>query len=457
MQMRIHEGGPADARREHPLVARLRGRRVPTYVARAVHDATKLVVIEHLVLGPGAYAEAVERATLLRDAPHPRLMRLRAAVERSSGIDVVSEFIDGESLVALLALLREKSVALSAMCALRIVSDVLSGLHALHRMPPFAARGHGALSPHTVIVGLDGRSRLVEIVRDAGSEHRADVSRFVDPTTIDAGESTPATDLYAAGVILADLLGAHAESAEYAAPFLEVATRARAPALGDRFADAAEMLSALASHFRDRAPSHADVARLMTALAGDAAHARRVALEKAPILEPSELRRALSPPASMPAAYLEPTASPHVSGWPASIPPDPSSSAPPEAPSLASLATASIPPAPLLPSVASRPPPRSTPSQPSPEMSVIVAADPPVAALPPVPTALPPMPSRQATSPDLALGNMAVEEREHRSPRLLILCITILLVGIALGVLVSQRTPAAAAPSHTVGPAGQHP
>lgn len=508
--MAMLESDPAEVRRERTIVAVLRGRRVPTYVARTEHDPSKLLVVEHLAVAPSLQQAAIERAAMVTDTPHPRLTRIRLAIARPGGVDVVSDFIDGESLANLRPLLRAKGIALPAMCTLRIISDVLSGLNALHRMSPFAAHGHGEVSPHNVIVGLDGRVRLVEIIRGTDGARRDDASRFAAPETLGGGPTAPASDLYAVGVLLADLLGTNGEHSEYTDAFLEVSRRARASAPADRFVSAAEMLSALASHFRDRPPLHGDVARLMTSLVGDAVHARRLALETAPIMQHSELRRALSPPASMPVTYLAPeasTGSPRASERSDSMEPGAPELGPDRGAGDGARPLDAIPPTPRPPSSDSSspasglqvrapgragdvarhaapnesghapasqryasarplPPPRATVSVPSPEMSVVVAPDPvpaiptAVAVAPNAPligsTALPPMRAQQVTSPDLTLATLAAAEREQRSPRLLILCITILLVGIAVGVLWKQGAPATP-PQNTAAPTGRQP
>jgi serine/threonine protein kinase len=310
---------------EFVLVAALRGRRVPTFVARAKHDPKTLFVVEHLVIAPDLQAETVERAAVAIDAPHARLTRVRAAIERPGGIDVVSDFIDGESLVDLQAALRNEGIALPLMCALRLICDMLSGLNALCMLAPFAASGHGALSPHNVIVGIDGRARLVEILRDTRARPREHAERFLAPELLAGGGSTPASDIYAMGVMLAEVLGnGNGPPSGPSAPFLGVARRACSAAPSDRFASAGEMLSAIVGHFRNQIPSHADVARLMASLVAEHVHARRNAFEAAPTLDEAEVRLELAPPPSMPVTVA--LTWPMDPGPISSIPPSPSKS-----------------------------------------------------------------------------------------------------------------------------------
>ncbi len=313
------------------LVAELRGRRVPTFIARDEHDATKLSVVEHLTLDGAAKSTALARVSVLASVPNPRLTRIRGAIERPRGIDVVSDYIDGERLSEVATLLREGGTAIPTLCALRLVSDVLAGLHALHGIPEFAATGHGNLSMGTVMVGLDGRVRLIELVGLGVDAKSGAAESLLAPEVLESGVSSPRGDLFAAGTILAALLadGDHDPAADERA-IHAVAERAVARDPADRFESAAAMLSALASTFRG-APSHADVARLMVATVGEAIRARRAAAEKAPMLDDAHARDALAPPLSMPVVFAsEPLpGSRRASPWPGTLQ---AQSAPPSAP-----------------------------------------------------------------------------------------------------------------------------
>jgi serine/threonine-protein kinase len=58
----------------------------------------------------------------------------------------------------------------------------------------------------------------------------------------------------------------------------------------------------------------------------------------------------------------------------------------------------------------------------------------------PLPLPLPPPRAQIITSPDLVRQKVDAEESRHRSPRLLILGITLILVGISVGVMCTHRT-----------------
>ena len=387
--------GPGLGANVRTLVAELRGRCAPTFVARDEEDATKLSVVEHLSLDGGGRLTALARVSALSTSPNPRLTRIRGAIERPGGIDLVSDFIDGELLEGVDTTLRESGTPIPTMCALRIISDILAGLHTLHAIPDFATSGHGKLSLRTVMVGLDGRVRLIELVR--GRDNSSSDARFIAPEVAAGREATPRADIFAAGAILAALL-ASGDPAEDVSAIRAVAERAVAPDAGDRFESAAAMLSALASTFRG-APSHADVARLMAASVGDQIRARRAAAEKAPILADTELRQVLAPPLSMPVAFAaEPLpGSRRASSWPSALQGD---SLPPSSEPFLGTAPPSAPPSSAPPSArrTDRPPPGfgSAPASGSPL---------PLGLIPPSPASVP---AAAALAPDSAAAPSSV-------------------------------------------------
>jgi formylglycine-generating enzyme required for sulfatase activity len=356
------------------LVAELHGRRVPTFIARDEQDATKLSVVEHLTVGGAARSAALEQLSALMNAPNPRLTRVRGALERPRGIDVVSDFIDGELLAEVQASLASRGTPLATLCALRLISDILAGLHTLHGIPAFATTGHGRLSPRAVVVGLDGRVRLIELVRDRFEAPDDGLARFAAPEILAGGAPSARGDIFAAGALLVSLLEYNdAGNSSDVLPILAVAERAMAADPADRFESAAAMLSAIASTFRE-APSHADVARMMSLAAGDQIRSRRVAAEKAPVLAGADVRDALAPPESMPIMYTaEPLpGSRNASPWPGALRAQPGVNSQPQA-----SGPSSSPPSDRGP-VSSQPPSSRRTDRPPPGFGHVPASDKPV-------------------------------------------------------------------------------
>ena len=82
-----------------------------------------------------------------------------------------------------------------------LARDVLGDLHRLHQ----AGEVHGAIGPHEILRGDDGRATLLvrgwRALDDDGSPVPGN-PRYLAPETLDQGRLVPASDLYALGLVL---------------------------------------------------------------------------------------------------------------------------------------------------------------------------------------------------------------------------------------------------------------
>jgi serine/threonine protein kinase len=201
----------------------------------AIREPNELVVAQRFVRGArsGNSAEldaddatpldAEAMALLLRDARclaknwHPNIARVRHVDLTSKPrnvLTIASELLDGSTLEDLIeAAQPERTSARDPLLALpvlvRVLLDVLSGLHALHGLrdgmnAPLGAI-HGELCPANVVVGKDGVARIVNVLRrrpvrvGASSEALA----YAAPEALDGGGTNdPRCDVYAVGVML---------------------------------------------------------------------------------------------------------------------------------------------------------------------------------------------------------------------------------------------------------------
>ncbi|MGH7327560.1 MAG: hypothetical protein ACREJX_04345, partial [Polyangiaceae bacterium] len=194
-------------------------------------------------------------------------------------VAIASDFIEGELYADLLA--QDAGKKLGLVERLRVLADVLSGLSSIHLAPELTSAGdkegkppmHGALDPHCVVVGADGSSRLVHLVRAPAisGKSRVEAPRYAAPELL-LGDATAGVraDLYAVGVLLWEALTSRAlfevtgekevlarqlagplplasvpDDAPWAKPLIEVTARALDVDPEKRHASAAELAGAL--------------------------------------------------------------------------------------------------------------------------------------------------------------------------------------------------------------------
>lgn len=324
---------PASGGATYRMLRELGSRAQHSYAA--LRDPHELVVVqrfvrvrpgsERLVARPegGTPLEAEAMALLLRDARwlaknwHPNIARVRHVDLAANELTIATEFLDGATLADLtLAAGRERTSPRDPLLALhvlvRVLLDVLGGLHALHGLrdgmnAPVGAI-HGELCPANVVIGKDGVTRIVNALRprpvrlDSGSEAVA----YAPPEALDgAGTDDPRSDVHAVGAMLWEGLAGRRlyEETDPArvlarqregdvtppvlppsspfAPLVETAMRALSfdPAL--RFRGPAEMAAEMRKIAGARLASGSVVAARVADLAGDAMRIRRARLEPA--------------------------------------------------------------------------------------------------------------------------------------------------------------------------------
>ena len=346
----------------------------------------------HLAAREGTLrARLVEEARIVGHIAHPNVVQMLETVETEREVFLVMEHVEGETLERLLAL-----APCPPAIAIAIARDVLAGLHAAHH----ARDGSGAplglvhrdVSPKNVIVGTDGRAKLLDFgiakvegrARTTRDGHVRGTLAYMAPEQLEGEALGPRADVYAMGVVVWEaltgrfLVEADTDDAvarrildhDFVAPSAYVPAlpraldaavmRALARAPEMRFASALEMALALEESV---APASADtVGAWVESLAG----ARIRARYDAPALPSHHERARTLPPASSPSSrWIAPLAvvvaiglvgvavlaRGRASGPPATIrAPEPTATAvaataptPPEPPSASASAPASAP------------------------------------------------------------------------------------------------------------------
>lgn len=140
---------------------------------------------------------------------------IEVAVQRNE-LAVIFDFVDGISLGVLTRAAQQRKKPLGRRLALRIMVDFLEGLDAAHSraegLVELTARLHGGVTPESVWIGADGRTRLGDVLVAGAAARIPTLGGSLERISYSAPESTahpssdPRTDVFSAGVMLWELL-----------------------------------------------------------------------------------------------------------------------------------------------------------------------------------------------------------------------------------------------------------
>lgn len=174
----------------------------------------------HLVEDESFRKVLSEEARLAARINHPNVVSIQDAEETDGELLLVMDYIEGCSLSELLGRLRKANRALDPDVAMRIVLDVAAGLQAAHELKDDAGNElglvHRDVSPHNIVVGLDGIARLTDFgiakcVLGVGDAKTATgflkgKSGYMSPEYIRSNDVDARGDVFALGVVLWEML-----------------------------------------------------------------------------------------------------------------------------------------------------------------------------------------------------------------------------------------------------------
>jgi serine/threonine-protein kinase len=197
----------------------------------------------NLAANPDFVAMLLDEARVAAHIHHVNVIDTLDLFAKDGAFGLVLEYIEGDSLAALVRSAAADKEPVPRPVAIAIISGVLRGLDAAHEVRDEQGEPlhlvHRDVSPQNVLVGVDGIARLIDfgVAKALGrytttgpGEVRGKLS-YMAPEQVRGQRATRQSDVYAAGVILWELLtGRRLFHGEVEAQVLASALRGDVPA-----------------------------------------------------------------------------------------------------------------------------------------------------------------------------------------------------------------------------------
>ncbi len=192
------------------------------YLARAVERDVIAAVKrphKHLASDQTFSSMLVDEARLASAIDHPNVVKVRELGFEGAVPFIVMDYVEGCSLSDLRKELGAVDRALDSRVAVRVILDALAGLQAAHELRDENGKHlgiiHRDISPHNVLVGVDGRARVTDF-GIAKAEDRLQVTRthevkgklaYLAPERVDRRRlCTRQSDIFSMAVVLWECL-----------------------------------------------------------------------------------------------------------------------------------------------------------------------------------------------------------------------------------------------------------
>lgn len=174
------------------------------------------VLRDNAVRDPSQVNAFTREAELLSMVDHPCMVRGLTRGVTAGRIWMATEYVEGEPLSTLMFAARQENLRLRPEVALVLMLDVLAGLAAAQAIVDPRGRPlgliHRDLSPKNVLLDLRGQAHLVDLgaailsVREEPTEEIVGTPGYMAPEQARQEQLTQGVDVYAAGVLLFELL-----------------------------------------------------------------------------------------------------------------------------------------------------------------------------------------------------------------------------------------------------------
>ena len=172
---------------------------------------------EHLKDNLQFFTALIDEARLAGRIRHPHVVSVLDVGDAPDGVFIVMDYVEGESLAGVRQLLAPHGGQLPLEVSLRVLDDVLSGLHAAHELTDADGRPlevvHRDVTPSNVLVGIDGIARITDFgVAKAASRLTKTVTgvvkgkiSYMAPEQARTGPIDRTCDVWAVGVMAWEL------------------------------------------------------------------------------------------------------------------------------------------------------------------------------------------------------------------------------------------------------------
>jgi len=240
---------------------------------------------------------------IVRSIDHPNVVKVHEVSEDRGILYMAMEWVEGDSLRTLIKEAKRRR-AIPAEMAVKIIADTAAGLHAAHELRGWDGElrniVHCDISPHNILVGLDGQAKLVDFgVANAtahseleGGDRIKGKFGYMSPEQARAGKVDRRSDVFALGIVLYELTtGERLFRGDDAAHTLELVKSGRIPSPQEVYAKYPDTLAAIvkralsrnvnerfqtAAEFRDALEHYLKEERIMVSPAGVGQLVKRV-------------------------------------------------------------------------------------------------------------------------------------------------------------------------------------
>lgn len=193
------------------------------YLARAKvvegvwRDFALKLMHPHVRSDPEHAAQLMQEARLAARIRHAHVVQVFEVADDPMGMFLVLDYIEGDALSGLVNAARSRGEQVPPPIAGRILCDALIGLHAAHELRDDHGKPlnlvHRDFSPHNILVGTDGLSRLADFgIAKAAGEHATATGvlkgkvAYMAPEYVLGRELDRKSDIWSAGVVLWEVL-----------------------------------------------------------------------------------------------------------------------------------------------------------------------------------------------------------------------------------------------------------